>query len=58
MIVITDVVQEKNNVTMREKTIAVFGFVIYRCSECYPMAKDRAIGFSSGTGLTYVEENE
>lgn len=56
MIVITDAVQDKGDVSIREKTIAIFGFVIYRCSECYPITKDRTIGFSSGTNLTYVED--
>ena len=56
MIVITDVVQDRGDVQLREKTIALFGCVVYRRSECYPYIKDRAIGFSSGTSLTYVED--
>lgn len=56
MIVITDAVQDKGNVQMREKTVALFGHVIYRQSECYPYTKDKAVGFSSGASITYVED--
>lgn len=56
MIVITDAVQDKGDVSMREKTIAVFGYVVYRRCECYPIVKDRTIGFSGGASLTYVED--
>jgi len=56
MIVITDVIRDKGDVSIREKTIAVFGFVIYRHSECYPVYKDRTVGFNScGTNLTYID---
>ena len=42
---------------MREKTIALFGHVIYRLGECYPLEKDKPIGFNAnGTSLTYVED--
>ena len=57
MIVITDVCREKDGMEIREKTVAVFGTVIYRRSECYPVEKDRPVGFNScGTNLTYIED--
>lgn len=57
MIVITDAIQDKGDVSVREKTIALFGFVIYRCVECYPITRDKAIGFmSTETNLTYVDD--
>lgn len=58
MIVITDAVQDKGDVQMREKTVALFGHVIYKRSECYPVAKDKPMGFNTnGTSLTYVEDD-
>lgn len=57
MIVITDVIQDKGDVSIREKTVALFGLLVYRRSECYPLMKDKAIGFTStGTNLTYVDD--
>lgn len=56
MIVITDVVQDRGDVQLREKTIALFGHVIYKRSECYPYTKDKAVGFSSGASITHFED--
>ena len=57
MIVITDVFQNAGDNQMREKTIALFGHVVYRRCEQYPIGKDRTIGFNAGTtNLTYVED--
>ena len=58
MIVITDVVSKAGDVVMREKTIALFGHVVYRKSESYPIdGEDRTVGFNTnGTNLTYVED--
>ena len=56
-IVITDVIQVRGDVSVRERTFAIFGIVLYRKLECYPIDKDRSIGFNScGTNLTYVED--
>lgn len=41
-----------------EKTISLFGFVIYKFKQCFPNAKERTIGFASGdTNLTYIEDD-
>jgi len=57
MIVITDVVSKTGDVVMREKTIALFGYVVFRKSESYPDGEDRTVGFNTnGTSLTYVED--
>lgn len=57
MIVITDAIQESGDVSLREKTVALFGAVVYRRSECYPVLKDKAVGFTSnGSGLTCIED--
>lgn len=47
VITITDVVQIHDNASFREKTVALFGCVVYRCSECYPIDKDRLVGFNT-----------
>lgn len=58
MIVITDVASKTGDVVMREKTIALFGYVVFRKSESYPTdGEDRTVGFNTnGTSLTYVED--
>lgn len=58
MIVITDVASKAGDVVMREKTIALLGYVVYRKSESYPIdGEDRTVGFNTnGTSLTYVED--
>jgi len=57
IVTITDVIQEGDCV-VRQKTVALFGFVVYRRSESYPISKDRTVGFNCGNGLTYVEEDD
>lgn len=55
ILTITDATSVSGDVYIGEKTVALFGHVIYRRSECYPVPKDRTIGFNScGTNLTYV----
>lgn len=58
MIVITDVASKTGDIVMREKTIAMFGCIVYRKSESYPIdGEDRTVGFNTnGTSLTYVED--
>ena len=53
MIVITDVASKTGDVVMREKTIALFGYVVYRKSESYPIdGEDRTMWFNT---ITQVE---
>ena len=56
IVTITDVVRDSNDIETRERTIAVFGFVIYKLCECFPITKDRAIGFQGNSDLTFVED--
>lgn len=43
--------------TVREKTVAIFGMVVSKRIERYPNEKERPIGFTSGIGLTYVDDD-
>lgn len=54
---ITDNVQVLDGETVREKTVAIFGIVVSKRIERYPNEKERPIGFTSGTGLTYVDDD-
>lgn len=55
---ITDVVIEKDDKAIREKTTRLFGIVIHKRIEQYPIQKERTIGFTSdGTRLTYIEDD-
>lgn len=55
---ITDVVLDKGDITIRERTTKLFGIVIHKLIEQYPIQKERTIGFTSdGTGLTYIEDD-
>lgn len=57
VIVITDVFQENKEIQTREKTIALFGCIIYKRSEYCTVEKDKTIGFNScDTNLTYVDD--
>ena len=54
MIVITDVVSKAGDVVMREKTIALFGYIAVRKSESYPIdGEDRTVGFNTITQVEY-----
>lgn len=54
---ITDKVQFMDGETVREKTVAIFGFVVSKRIERYPNEKERPIGFTSGIGMTYVDDD-
>ena len=58
ILTITDTVRVRKDLTLREKTVALFGHVVYRLSECAPTGcEEKTIGFNSfGTNLTYVED--
>lgn len=57
IVTITDVVRDCNDMQTRERAVALFGYVVYRLCECYPITRERAVGFNSdGNGLTYIED--
>lgn len=56
IVTITDVVRDSNDIETREKTIALFGFVIYKICECYPITKDKPIGFQGNPDKTFIED--
>lgn len=55
---IVDTIQERDGATTREKVISVFGITISKLVECYPLDKNRAVGFTSAeNNLTYIEDD-
>lgn len=57
ILTITDVSRNGDDSQTREKTVALFGLVIYKLSESWQTSKNNAIGFNSnGNGLTFVED--
>lgn len=55
---IVDTIENRDGTSVREKVVFLFGIAISKRVECYPLEKDKPIGFTSGeTNLTYVEDD-
>lgn len=55
---VIDTVQNRDGMSIREKVVLLCGVTIYKPVECYPIKKDKHIGFTCGeNNLTYVEDD-
>ncbi len=54
---IVDIIENRDGVSVREKTVFPFGLPVSKRVECYPLDKNRPVGFTCGeTNLTYVDD--
>jgi len=54
---IVDTIEYRDGASVREKIVFLFGIPISKRVECYPLQKDKPVGFACGeTNLTYVED--